>query len=99
MYTMTKEEAFKKAHEYASAGIPQAVLRKGRGFEEVHTSIPPDTLMEWLLQADEFWIVRTTGSVSGPFTDALAWIEDKDPIMGFERWQGTRPLCAQTLWK
>ncbi|MEK7595461.1 MAG: hypothetical protein AAB443_02645 [Patescibacteria group bacterium] len=85
-YILTREAAFAKAREYASKGSPQAVLRNGGIYDEIHTDIFPESLMQWLFEADEFWIVRTDGSITGPHTSALVWIRSKVPILGFERW-------------
>lgn len=90
-YMMTYEEAFTQALAFARAGSgPQAVLKLGGWYEEIHTNIPPATLMEWLMGAYEFWIVRPGPDgivVTGPFTDAFAWIRGKPRVMGYEKWQ------------
>ena len=85
---MTKGEAFAQALRFAAkGGGPQAVLKMGGNeYDEIHTRIPSKTLMEWLGEATEFWILQD-GTMQGPFTNALEWIRSKEPIMGFEQWQ------------
>lgn len=88
-FSMTCDEAFNQARDFASSGAgPQAVLQKGERFDEIYTTIPPATLMEWLEGADAFWFVRPPrGEQSGPFGDALDWINSKPRLLGFEKWQ------------